>query len=163
MPFILIALGGWLLSLSWNKWTNITLDYGRELYTPWLITRGQVLYKDILTIHGPFPSYFNALLFKVFGTSLMTLVLFNILLVAVITTLIYRFFIYTTDKRAAFFASAVFLSIFAFSESSRGRAISPTFVRIPILSPMPLSSPYGPLNCSLPGSPKTFPGLPWVS
>lgn len=121
MPFILIALGGWLLSLSWNKWTNITLDYGRELYTPWLITRGQVLYKDILTIHGPFPSYFNALLFKVFGTSLMTLVLFNILLVAVITTLIYRFFIYTTDKRAAFFASAVFLSIFAFSESSRGQ------------------------------------------
>ena len=117
-PFILIVLGAWLLRLSWQKWTNITLDYGRELYTPWRITCGQVLYKDIASLFGPFPPYWNALLFKIFGASIMTLALFNILLVIAITVLIYKIFSYTTDKGAAFFASAAFLSILAFKQSN---------------------------------------------
>ena len=113
-PFILALLGTGLLRLSWQKWTNIVWDYGRELYTPWRITCGQVLYKDVASLFGPFPPYWNALLFKVFGVSIMTLVLFNILLVAGITALMYRFFSYTTDKRIALFVCAAFLSLFAF-------------------------------------------------
>src|SRR5471030_2580367 len=91
-PFILVVLGASLLHICWLKWRNIIFDYGRELYTPWRITCGQVLFKDIASLFGPFPPYWNALLFKVFGVSIMTLVLFNILLVAGITILIYRFF-----------------------------------------------------------------------
>src|SRR5258708_3811448 len=94
-PFILILLGAGLLHLSWQKWVNITVDYGRELYTPWQITCGQVLYKDIASLFGPLPPYWNALLFKIFGASIMTLAVFNIFLIAVITLLIYRFFSYT--------------------------------------------------------------------
>jgi len=122
-PFILVVLGACLLHMSWQKWINIIWDYGRELYTPWRITCGQVLYKDIASLFGPFPPYWNALLFKVFGVSIMTLVLFNILLVAGITVLIYRFFSYTTDKRIALFASAAFLSLFAFQQNNLDQGI----------------------------------------
>ena len=98
-PLYFNPLGGVILRLSWQKWTNIVWDYGRELYTPWRITCGQVLYKDIASLFGPFPPYWNALLFKVFGVSVMTLALFKILLVIGITVLIYRFFCKTTDVR----------------------------------------------------------------
>jgi hypothetical protein len=115
--FILVVLGAWILRVSWLKWTNIIFDYGREVYTPWRITCGQVLYKDIASLFGPFPPYFNALLFKIFGVSIMTLVLFNIVLVIGITVLIYRFFSYTTKRWAALLASAVFLSLFALAQN----------------------------------------------
>ncbi len=122
-PFILVFLGAMLLHMSWQKWTNILLDYGRELYTPWRITCGQVLYKDISSLFGPFPSYWNALLFKIFGVSIMTLVLFNILLVAVITALIYRFFSHTMGKQVAFFPSTAFLILFAFEQTNADQGI----------------------------------------
>ncbi len=122
-PFILTLLGAVLLRMSWQKWTNIIWDYGRELYTPWRITGGQVLYKDIASLFGPFPPYWNALLFKIFGVSIMTLVLFNILLVIGITALIYKFFSYTTDKRIALFTSAAFLSLFAFEQNNLDQGI----------------------------------------
>ncbi len=115
-PLILAFLTAGLLHMSWHKWVNITLDYGRELYVPWRITCGQVLYKDIASLYGPFPPYWNALLFKVFGVSIMTLVLFNIFLVIGITILIYRTFSYTMDRRTALFASVAFLIILAFRQ-----------------------------------------------
>lgn len=117
---ILTLLGMGLLRMSWQKWVNITVDYGRELYTPWRIACGQVLYKDMASLFGPFPSYWNALLFKIFGVSIMTLAAFNTLLVACITALVYRFFSYTTDKLVALFASAAFLILFAFQQSNLG-------------------------------------------
>ena len=119
-PFFLLVFGAWVLSVSWQKWANITADYGRELYTPWRITCGQVLYKDIASLFGPFPPYFNALLFKLFGISMATLAYFNILLVAGFTVLIYRFISYTSDRWSAFFASAAFLGLFAFQQNYMG-------------------------------------------
>src|SRR5258708_1877643 len=86
---ILLLLGAGLWSVSWQKWVNITVDYGRELYTPWLISGGSVLYKDVASLYGPLPPYCNALLFKVFGVSIMTLAVFNAFIVAGITALIY--------------------------------------------------------------------------
>ena len=46
----------------------------------------------------------------------MTLVIFNILLIVVLSYLMYRIFIETTDIIAATFAVTVFLGIFAFSQ-----------------------------------------------
>jgi len=117
---VLVLLGAGLLAMSWHKWMNMALDYGRELYIPWRITCGQVLYKDIASLFGPFPPYCNALLFKIFGASIMTLVFFNILVVLGITVMIYRFFNYTMDQRTALFTSCAFLVLFAFQQSNLG-------------------------------------------
>ncbi len=109
-------MGQGLLRVSWHKWLNIAEDYGRELYLPWRITCGQVLYKDMASLFGPLPPYWNALLFKIFGTSIMTLVQFNVLLLAGLTALVYKFFKEHGGHRAALYACVVFLGLLAFRQ-----------------------------------------------
>jgi len=114
---LLTAIGAAMLRMSWRKWPDVLVDYGRELYVPWRLNEGEVLYRDILHFYGPLSDYLNAFLFKVFGTSMMTLVFFNIALVAALTYLIYRIFSATTDRLVAAAASATFLTAFAFSQN----------------------------------------------
>jgi hypothetical protein len=41
--------------LSWLKWCDPIIDFGRELYIPWALCQGKVLYKDInMFFYGPF-------------------------------------------------------------------------------------------------------------
>lgn len=56
-----------------GHFTNIMLDFGREVYYPQRILEGKVLYKDLFAIYGPFSYLFNAMLYKFFGAKLGTL------------------------------------------------------------------------------------------
>lgn len=114
--FFLIGIALYMLVLSWQKWPDVLVDFGRELYNPWQINCGSLLYKDIRHLYGPLSCYFNALLFKLFGTSLLTLAIFNIGLVVLLTYFIYYLFLKTTDALTATITSATFLSIFAFGQ-----------------------------------------------
>ena len=112
---ILLAIGFFMLFLSWRRWSLIILDVGRELYIPWKLSMGGVLYRDVYVDHyGPFSPYLNAFLFKMFGVNIMTLAFFNMGVVVVITYCIYRFFRHTTNSVTAMMTAATFLSIFAF-------------------------------------------------
>ena len=62
-----------MLIFSWRCWCDPIADFGRELYVPWQIKQGKVLYHDIAYFNGPLSPYFNSILFRVFGASLMTL------------------------------------------------------------------------------------------
>ncbi|MEW5820682.1 MAG: hypothetical protein AB1782_10865, partial [Cyanobacteriota bacterium] len=81
---IIAILFSLMLYISWLKWLHPIIDCGREVYIPWLITKGDILYKDIAFYYGPFAVYFIALLFKLFGASLtisyITGILVNIIL-----------------------------------------------------------------------------------
>ena len=112
---ILLAIGSFMLYVSWRRWSLIIIDFGRELYIPWKLSMGGVLYRDIYVDHyGPFSPYLNAFLFKVFGVNIMTLAFFNMGVVIIITYCIYRFFRHTTNSVTATMTAATFLSIFAF-------------------------------------------------
>jgi len=112
---ILSAIGFFMLFLSWRRWSLIILDFGRELYIPWKLSMGGVLYRDVYVDHyGPFSPYLNAFLFKMFGVNIMTLAFFNIGVVIAITYCIYHFFRHTTNSVTATMTAATFLSIFAF-------------------------------------------------
>jgi 4-amino-4-deoxy-L-arabinose transferase-like glycosyltransferase len=111
-----LAVGVVMLSWSWRRWPDSVIDFGRELYIPWRINNGSVLYKDIAYFFGPLSPYLNAFLFKVFGTSLMTLVIFNIILIVILSFIIYRIFRITTDRTTATAVTATFLALFAFSQ-----------------------------------------------
>ena len=112
---ILSAIGFFMLFVSWRRWSLIILDFGRELYIPWKLSMGGVLYRDIYVDHyGPFSPYLNAFLFKMFGVNVMTLAFFNMGVVIVITYCIYRFFRHTANSVTAMMTAATFLSIFAF-------------------------------------------------
>ena len=112
---ILLAIGLFMLFVSWRRWSLIILDFGRELYIPWKLSMGGVLYRDVYVDHyGPFSPYLNAFLFKMFGVNVMTLAFFNMGAAVIITYCIYRSFRHTTNSITAMMAAATFLSVFAF-------------------------------------------------
>lgn len=51
----------------------LLIDTGREFYIPSQMLKGEVLYKDIFNIYGPFSYQFNALLFFIFKEHFNTL------------------------------------------------------------------------------------------
>lgn len=56
-----------------GHYSNILIDFGREVYYPEQILQGKVLFKDLFNIYGPLSYQVNALLYKVFGIKLTTL------------------------------------------------------------------------------------------
>ncbi len=101
---------------SWRKWADPLVDFGVELYIPWQIASGKVLYRDIVHLFGPFSQYFNAILFKLFGVSYTTLIFANLALTFLFTLVVYKIFKESADHLCATFAAFVFLSLFAFSQ-----------------------------------------------
>src|SRR4029453_11665988 len=59
---------------SWRKWPDLLIDFGQQLYIPWQLSSGKLLYKDIVILHGPLSQYFNAFWFRLFGPSLTPLI-----------------------------------------------------------------------------------------
>ena len=113
---LLLFIGALMLWLSWGKWMDTWVDFGDDLFIQWRIAHGAVLYKDIAYFRGPFPLYLNAAFFKIFGTSILTLVFTQLLMIVAVTVLTYLFFLETSGALAAFITSLVFLTMFAFPE-----------------------------------------------
>lgn len=114
--WILVFIATSMALISWQKWPDLTIDYGVQLYIPWQLAQGKVLYKDIVHIHGPASVYFHALIFKVFGPGILILSGLNFLIIACLTTLIYRIFFKTGNHLSALITSLTFLTTFAFSQ-----------------------------------------------
>ena len=60
----IVAFWGALLWVTWAHWGNITVDCGRELYVPWVLSHGRKLYQDVWFPYGPAAPYFNAWLYS---------------------------------------------------------------------------------------------------
>jgi len=106
------AMAAW----SWRKWPDVMVDFGEQLYAPWQICRGKVLYRDIGYIIGPLSQYFNALLFKVFGVSLSTLIASNLSILALLILFIYHLFLRVSDQVVSAAICIVILTVFSFSQ-----------------------------------------------
>jgi 4-amino-4-deoxy-L-arabinose transferase-like glycosyltransferase len=105
-----------MAAISWRKWPDLLIDFGHELYIPWQLASGKVLYRDIAFLFGPFSQYLNAFWFKLFGVSLSTLVFCNLAILAGMTILIYRLLVEATDRLTATAASLTLLLVFAFAQ-----------------------------------------------
>lgn len=118
MPGLLVICGvfagmaGW----SWRKWPDVLVDFGEQLYAPWQIGEGKVLYRDIGYVIGPLSQYWNALLFKLFGVSLTVLIGANLMSLAALVLLIYWVFRRCSDQVTASAVCVVLLAVFAFSQ-----------------------------------------------
>jgi len=115
-PVLLVLTGTYMLHLSWFKWPDIFIDYGRELYVPWQLTQGKVLYSDLNHLYGPLSHYLNALLFYFFGVGLSTLAYFNIILIVLLVFLIFALFNAAFGRFIATVTGLCFLFVFAFSQ-----------------------------------------------
>ena len=58
---------------SWATWGNLTIDSGREMYVPAVLSEGKMLYRDVWYLYGPAAPYLNSFLFRLFGVRLNVL------------------------------------------------------------------------------------------
>lgn len=105
-----------LAAASWRCWPDFLVDFGHELYVPWRLAEGEVLYRDLIFTMGPLSQYFNALLFRALGVSLSTLIAANLTILAAITTLLYWLFRQVAPRWSATFVVLFFLAVFAFGQ-----------------------------------------------
>ena len=106
----------YLFQISWLRWGSLLIDTGRELYVPWKILSGKMLYKDIFYEFGPFSPYLNSLLCMIFGVHMRAFIISGTLTAILMCVLLYK-----TSRiflNAAFSTLCVltFLFVFAFSQ-----------------------------------------------
>ena len=118
----LVLLGGltvFFLATSWRRWPDALVDFGLQLYTPWRLAQGAVLYRDVSYVanfYGPLSQYINAGIFALFGPGLMILVMANLLIFVIIVSVIYMLCRRAWGPGAAVAATATFIAVFGFSQ-----------------------------------------------
>src|SRR5271155_1432550 len=101
---------------TWRKWPDLVVDFGAQLYMPWQISNGAVLYRDVHYLAGgPLSQYYHALLFKIFGVSFLTLVVSNLAVLALLLAVLYLCFYRCSDQLTAMTACVAVLVAFAFA------------------------------------------------
>ena len=56
--------------ISWQGWGDPIIDFGREVYVPWQIREGRVLYRDFIYNYGPVAPYLMAAVTALLGDTL---------------------------------------------------------------------------------------------
>lgn len=113
---VLAGLATFFAYASWLKWPDPLIDFGRELYLPWRIVQGAVLYTDEKHLYGPLSPYLNSLFFRLGGVGLTTLVTANVLIYAIILGLLYYLVREGWGRWAAFVSCGFFVGVFSFSQ-----------------------------------------------
>jgi hypothetical protein len=113
------ALALFLLWRSWGAWADVVVDFGRELYVPWRLTLGEVLYRDLAWFNGPLSPHVNALWFRLFGVGAWTLFAVNLVLLGVLVALLRRVSTALGSPLAAGVLVLFFLPVFAFGHLVR--------------------------------------------
>src|ERR1700689_653060 len=121
-PFEWVGIAGlgvilaYVLRVSWLKWPDPLVDFGRELYLPWRLSNGAVLYRDADDFYGPLSQYLNAGLFRVFGSGLMVLVYANLAVFLLIAAALYVALRRAWGAASALASTAVFVAVFGFAQ-----------------------------------------------
>jgi hypothetical protein len=118
-PALIAATMAVMTWWTWGTWPDPLIDFGRELYFPWQIIAGKVLYRDLASIFGPLSPYFNAAIFRLFGVSLRALVLANLALLVVLLALLYAILRRMGSRLGATVGCVVVLLLFAFGRYER--------------------------------------------
>ena len=115
-PALIAAVGVVIWAWSWNYGPDALVDFGRELYVPWRLASGDILYQDIVYLNGPLTPYWNAAIFHIFGESLRTILIANTVVAVLITALLYSLLRQVSDRLGATTACLAFVSFIAFTQ-----------------------------------------------
>jgi 4-amino-4-deoxy-L-arabinose transferase-like glycosyltransferase len=127
-PLFLLATAIVMLCWTWGRYCHPFIDFGRELYVPWRLAAGQVLYRDIDYFNGPVSPYLNSLVFRVFGTSLLSIEIANLFWWVLLTAMAYPLYESISDRLSAFLAMLLFVLLFSFlqlTEAGNDNFITP--------------------------------------
>ncbi len=115
-PLVIGAVAVAMLARTRGTWPDPLVDYGTHLYTPWQVSLGRVLYRDVAFYSGPLSTYVNAGLFRLFGVGLHTLEVANGLVLTAMMALAYRLARRASGPTAAVAGGVVFALVFAFGQ-----------------------------------------------
>jgi hypothetical protein len=102
---------------TWCKWGDMLVDFGVQLYLPWKLSTGAVLYRDVAYLTGgPLSQYYHAFLFRVFGVSLLTIIVSNLAILVLLVAMIYVFFYRISDAWTATMVGLGLVLVFAFGQ-----------------------------------------------
>jgi hypothetical protein len=114
IPLLVIVT---MLYFGWRKWPDILVDFGRELYLPWQVSAGKLLYRDLEHVFGPFSVYLNATIFSLFGPSFTVMFTANITLYILFMAFLYHF-IRQFSSSAAASATCSLLAVVSLSQNT---------------------------------------------
>jgi hypothetical protein len=103
-----------MLTWTWRTWPDPLVDYGRELYIAWQLSLGKVLFRDVAYYDGPLAPYSNALLIKIFGASLVPILIANFLIFVATLFLLYKLVERISGRFAATTGTVVVVAICGF-------------------------------------------------
>ena len=104
----------YLLAVTWLKWGHLIVDTSREFWVPLQLLEGKILYKDVFYEYGFFPPYFLALLYKLFGVRIGSLVGCGIGITMLMSLLLYKISRFFLDELISGLVVLTFLFVFAF-------------------------------------------------
>jgi hypothetical protein len=105
--------------ITWRKWPDLVIDFGAQLYMPWQISTGAVMGRDFHYLAGgPLSQHYHALLFKIFGVSFLTIIVSNLVVLALLLAAIYFCWRRCADQLTALTACVAVLVVFAFAHYS---------------------------------------------
>ena len=110
----LLAAG--MTAMGWRRWADVYVDFGQQLYVPWRLAVGDVLFRDIAYLHGPLSPYLNSLFFRLFGPSYTTLLVANLGIVVATCAVLHQTFRRAANRSTALAVCTVFLTVFAFGQ-----------------------------------------------
>jgi len=113
---LILAAAAAGVAWSWRTWPDPTIDFGRELYVPWRLSQGEVLFRDIVSFNGPLSPYLIAGWFSLAGASLLSLVGLNLVVLGGTLILLYGMLARVASRGAAVLACLSFLALFAFGQ-----------------------------------------------
>ena len=112
----LLALFFVLLALTWLRWPDALVDFWRNLYLPWRLIEGALLYRDVADWYGPLPTLAAGALFSVTGPGLDALVALNGLVALGCLFALHRVLLEVGDRLSAWAGAASFVLIFCFGQ-----------------------------------------------
>jgi hypothetical protein len=117
-PAVVAAAFIALLVWTRQRLADVLVDFGVQLYVPWQLSEGKVLYRDIAHYTGPLSIYYCAAAFRIFGVNLRVLELANLPILIGIVIAIYYLANRLGGRLCAVICGLSFLALFAFAHIS---------------------------------------------
>ena len=103
--------------VTWRKWPDLVVDFGLQLYIPWRLSEGAVLYRDLFYMAGgPLSQYWHALLFALFGPSFLVIIISNVACTGAMLWIIRREFSLVAGPLCGFVTTLAVVCIFCFGQ-----------------------------------------------
>ncbi|MGE5276857.1 MAG: hypothetical protein ACM3SU_07675 [Acidobacteriota bacterium] len=120
LPALAGAATAALWAVSRGKWSDALIDSGREWIVPDALSRGELLYRDVVYWFGPLTPYFHAALFAIFGSGFGTLVAAGVLASVACLGALYGTVVRVAGRREAVLWSALAIPALCFMPNAGG-------------------------------------------